>query len=103
MVSSKLIAILKFNSSVCDDASLCLHSSTELARIDDEKLKSPREKLTCILNCITMLSSILIVLQGTGSSFLVGNGRQYHKRLGNNNIAYVPILPLTNYPTVKIF
>ena len=38
----------------------------ELSRIDDEKLKSPREKLTCILNTISILSSILLmhVVQG---------------------------------------
>ena len=31
----------------------------ELSKLDLERYKSPREKLTCILNCITILTSIL--------------------------------------------
>ncbi len=34
----------------------------ELAYTDSEKMSSPREKLTCILNCITVITSILVYL-----------------------------------------
>ena len=58
----------------------------ELHKADNENMKSPMEKLTCILNCIAMLSSILdtgkvgVALDNRGVAMKCGCGCGYVRK-----------------------